>query len=298
MILPFKFKLLIGFAAFAALAGSIAGAACSSGRNESSESSVKQINNPQNVGVEAKAKADSRQQIGESAYISLPSSAKPWLDELNKLSIEPGTVFSLNAWSKAVSQEKKLPISGAGDGGVLDKIGSLLLQPAVQAGLKVGGRFRHEKLPEGISPGYDVDFEPDSRDLLLQNPYPFAVDVRVEAASAGGRCRLFASVPDNWSPETIAVSEETLPPGKRFVEDHAEHARPASRKGSSGRFITVSVVHADGSSEVLYKDYYAPEPEVNYILPKSEQGAANGAAKDAAGGAAKDAAEGAENAAG
>lgn len=201
--------------------------------------------------------------IGQVLDVQLPASAKPWIAELNGLSLQPGQNFSLAVWSVQLETHNGFQE----DCEVLEGIATLLMQTAVQARLEIGERHQHPQLPADTAPGFDVSFRGKTQDFILRNPHRYPVQFQADLTDKVSGVRLYALVPEAQNPAELRITEEIVTPGERVVEDHGQDALARSIPGKEGKLITVSELRSDGTEQLLYKDYYALEAAVTYTLP-------------------------------
>jgi hypothetical protein len=181
-------------------------------------------------------------------------------EHLGGLVIRPGGVFSLNHWRKELEAANQVQLTDE----ELERLGSVLLKAAVQAGLEVGGYTSHKQLPEGIEPGYDVHFERDKQDFLLYNPHAFEVRGGLEAAGGKARFRLLGNVISVWSRTEVKVKVEEFQPEQIILTDYAANAKKKTVPGHRGQLVSVYGTTAASGERLLYKSYYPPQPSLVY----------------------------------
>lgn len=195
--------------------------------------------------------------------------------------LAPGEIFSFNAvvgprdggagYRRApVIMEDRL-IEDVG-GGVC-QVSSTLYNAALLAGLEIVARSSHSLPPSYVPLGRDATVAFDYLDLRFRNTTPGYVLILVEARGGVVTARLFGTpsprrritiqteIIRRIEPGTLEKLDESLPPGKRIVEE----------EGSYGYDVKVwRNVSVDGrlvSRELLSVDHYRSRPTIVRVGP-------------------------------
>lgn len=180
---------------------------------------------------------------------------KSLFDKLDKMEIAASTKFSLNDWLKTNGIEKS-SVTGSEN---LSYLGSLLYEAAVKAGVTIGERHVHLKLPDYASPGFDVFIEPEDNDLTFVNGNKFPVTVHVSYSDELPAISLEGSPPSNWTALQVQVKETKYLPDKLVLTDSRLAGAPVEKEtGSEGYIFEVM----DEQRNVISRDFYNPEPVV------------------------------------
>ncbi|XID92581.1 VanW family protein [Paenibacillaceae bacterium WGS1546] len=169
--------------------------------------------------------------------------------------IPAGQTFSYQEWML----ESKAQVDEDG----YSQLASLLFETAVKAGLEVGERYVHAKLPDYANPGFDVAVSPRKKDLKLHNPYSFDVAWTLEIENGVPAARMIAQDEGEWTAPRIEVQRTDYLPDTVVLVDFG---RSLPAKGDPGALVKVF----DGN-ELLYKDFYPPRAEEMLLAPTAAE---------------------------
>lgn len=211
-------------------------------------------------------------QVVSQAASLLPVNAneKGWLELVGQVKLDPGKLYSFNAWLAEASKGKTLEKKAD----ELSHVASLLYEAAVRAGMKVGERNPHQDLPAYAAAGFDVEIVPDKKDLTLYNALEFPVTVGVMYNGESPILTMNGAPTGNWKAPKITVSTEAFAPERVILTDFTLIGRGEVRR-SEGSLGTLAKVYADwkndGKTEQLSKDFYAPRPVVVARGPSADE---------------------------
>lgn len=200
----------------------------------------------------------------------LTEGAKKWLNELAKVSLQPQELFSLDEWVKSTAEKEKLDKQQED----ISHIAGLLYEAALRGGLSIGERHTHQDLPAYASPGFDVVYQENTRNLTLSNPYSFAMQIGAVTADHTPPAVYFKGSPDGkWAPVNLEVAVEPVQPEKVEMVDFtlgAGKGETLRREGKKGMLILVKAKEGE-LTRVITKDYYAPLDAVVARGPTAEE---------------------------
>lgn len=138
---------------------------------------------------------------------------------------------------------------------------SLLLEAALKAGLEVAERHTGMALPEGVKPGYEARLEGKRRDLKLFNALPFDVRIEAESTEDAVGFRIAGRPPAGWSPPAVSETVERYAPGTMIIANGSD--TPYVPQWTKREGLLVRVYRTENNERrLLYKDFYAPFPDV------------------------------------
>ncbi len=160
----------------------------------------------------------------------------------------------------------------------LSHIAGLIHEAAVRFGMKIGEREIHLDLPAYAQAGFDVDYQPGTKDLSFYNPFDFEVLVGV-VYMGDVPILTFSGAPSaTYKAPKITVTKEPFQQEKQILTDFTLVGRGEVRRsdGAPGQMVKVFVdAKNDGKNELAYKDFYAPKPVVIARGPSAEELKAN-----------------------
>jgi hypothetical protein len=204
------------------------------------------------------------------SIVAVSANERSWLDQAGSIRLEKGQLFSYNTWFYERMKSKTLEMKGE----ELSHIAGLLYEAAIRSGMKVGERHPHQELPDYAASGFDVDFQPDKKDLTIYNPFDFAVTAAVVYNGDVPILTLSGTPPAAWKAPKIDVQKEAVKPDKIVLTDFALSGNGQVKQKDGKGGLLVKVFGEDGNggkSELLYKDYYAPQPEVIARAPSADE---------------------------
>lgn len=143
---------------------------------------------------------------------------------------------------------------------------SLLAEAALKAGLEVAERHTGMVMPDGVKPGYESLLVGKNRDLKLYNDLPFDVWITVDTSRNLPEIRIVGHPPFGWKPPVITETVERFEP-ETMVLINFDEEKPYKPWWTSREGLLVKVYRTeDGERELLYKDFYAPLPEVTVYM--------------------------------
>ena len=89
------------------------------------------------------------------SIVAVNANEKAWLEQAGLIKLDPGKLFSYQAWLTEVSKGK-VPEKKAEEFRMWQ---SLLYEAALRAGMQVGERYAHQDNPAYAPAGFDVDFQ-------------------------------------------------------------------------------------------------------------------------------------------
>lgn len=218
---------------------------------------------PANQGEQTLVRSQSLTPIGENE--------RAWLEQARELKLEPGKLFSLNDWVRETMNNKKLEAKEA----ELSHLAGMLYETALRAGLEIGERYTHQDLPAYAAAGFDVQFEPDRKNLTLLNPYDFVFKLDVAYNGQQPVLALTGKPSDKWSEVQIDVQKESFSPDKVMLVDYSAAVGRGEVKRDDGKDGLLVKVYKNGKEKepkiLLAKDYYAPHPLVVTRGPTAEE---------------------------
>lgn len=204
------------------------------------------------------------------SLVSVSANERAWLELAGTIRLEPKRLFSYNAWfneaAKAKSPEMKED--------ELSHIAGLLYEAAIRVGMKAGERHPHQDIPAYAAAGFDVEFQPNQKDLTLYNPFDFAVTVGVVYNGDTPTLTFNGTPSASWKAPKVLVNKESFAPDKIVLTDFALAGKGEVKRsdGTSGLLVKVYADWKnDGKNELLYKDFYAPHPVVIARSPSAEE---------------------------
>ncbi|KRE93057.1 hypothetical protein ASG89_05970 [Paenibacillus sp. Soil766] len=203
------------------------------------------------------------------SIVAVNANEKVWLEHAGLIKIEPGKLFSYQAWLTEVSKGK-VPEKKADE---LSHVASLLYEAALRAGMQVGERYPHQDNPDYAAAGFDVNFQSDLRDLTFYNSIDVAITVGVIYNGETPVVTFNGKPEADWKGPKITVSKEVFAPESIALTDFTLAGQGDKRsEGQSGLLVKVFADRKnDGKNELIYKDYYAPHPTVIAKAPTAEE---------------------------
>lgn len=139
---------------------------------------------------------------------------------------------------------------------------SLLLEAALKAGLEVAERHTGMMLPEGVKPGYEALLQGTRRDLKLFNDLPFDVRIVADITEDAVELRFAGRPPAGWTPPGIAETVTRYAPETMIIVNGNDQV-PYVPQWTKREGLLVHVHRTEnGERRLLYKDFYAPLPDV------------------------------------
>ncbi|MGG1515074.1 VanW family protein [Paenibacillus oryzisoli] len=201
--------------------------------------------------------------------VAANANEKVWLEQVGLIKLEPGKLFSFQAWlEEAVKGKAPEPKSDE-----LSHVAGLLYEAAVRAGMHVGERYPHQDNPSYASSGFDVDFQKDSRDLTFYNSLGFPVTVGIVYNGDSPIVTMNGKPKAEWKAPKITVSSEIFAPETIVLTDFSLVGQGDVKRseGLQGLLVKVFADKNDGKNELLYKDFYAPHPVMMAKAPSAEE---------------------------
>ncbi|OCT14143.1 hypothetical protein A8709_25180 [Paenibacillus pectinilyticus] len=215
--------------------------------------------------------ATSGLQLISQAQSIVPVSAneKAWLEKAGLIKLDPGKLFSYQAWLTEVSKAK-MPEKKDEE---LSHMAGLLYEAAMRAGLHVGERYPHQDNPTYAAAGFDVDFQPEKQDLTFYNSLGVPITVGVIYNGESPVVTFNGKPKADWKAPKITVSKEVFAPENMVLTDFTLTGQGDVKRseGQSGLLVKVFADEKnDGKNELIYKDFYAPHPIVIAKAPTPE----------------------------
>ncbi|CAN7585676.1 VanW family protein [Paenibacillus sp. LjRoot153] len=203
------------------------------------------------------------------SIVAVSANEKGWLEQAGLIKIEPGKLFSYQAWLTEISKGK-VPEKKADE---LSHVASLLYEAALRAGMQVGERYTHQDNPAYAPAGFDVDFQGEQKDLTFNNSLGVPITVGVIYNGETPVVTFNGKPKAEWKAPKITVSKEVFAPESIVLTDFTLAGQGDKRsEGQSGLLVKVFADEKnDGKNELIYKDYYAPHPIVIAKAPTAEE---------------------------
>jgi hypothetical protein len=203
------------------------------------------------------------------SIVTVSTNEQLWLDLTSTIRFEKGKLFSYNAWINEMVKTKRQETKE----NELQHIAGLVYEAAVRGGLMIAERHTHLTIPDYAASGFDVDYQPNSKDLVIYNPYDFEMTVGVAGSGSTPILTLSGTPSSSWKAPKITVAKESFTQEKAIVTDYAMGGGEARRsEGAPGLLVKVYTdAKLDGKNELVTKDFYAPSPVIIARAPSSEE---------------------------
>lgn len=204
------------------------------------------------------------------SIVTVNANEKAWLEQAGLIKLEPGKLFSYQAWLTEASKAK-VPEKKADE---LSHVASLLYEAALRAGMQVGERYAHQDNPTYAPAGFDVDFQGEQKDLTFYNSLGVPITVGVIYNGETPVVTFNGKPKADWKAPKITVSKEVFAPESIVLTDFTLAGQGDAKRseGQSGLLVKVFADKKnDGNNELIYKDFYAPHPIVIAKAPTAEE---------------------------
>lgn len=203
------------------------------------------------------------------SIVAVNANVKLWLEQAGQIKIESGKLFSFQAWLTEISKSK-VPEMKADE---LSHVASLLYEAALRAGMQVGERYPHRDNPAYAAAGFDVNFQSELKDLTFYNSIGVPITVGVIYNGETPVVTFNGKPKADWQAPKITVSKEVFTPENIVLTDFTLAGQGDKRsEGQSGLLVKVFADEKnDGKNVLIYKDYYAPHPNVIAKAPTAEE---------------------------
>ncbi|WNR42385.1 VanW family protein [Paenibacillus roseipurpureus] len=204
------------------------------------------------------------------SIVPVNANEKAWLELAGEIKLDPGKLFSYQAWLNEVSKGKA-PEKKNDD---LSHVASLLYEAALRAGMGIGERYAHQDNPAYAPAGFDVDFQPDKKDLTFYNSLGVPVTVGVIYNGETPVVTLNGKPKGDWKAPKITVSKEVFAPENMIVTDFTLVGQGDVKRSDGLPGLLVKVFNDeknDGKNQLIYKDFYAPHPIIIAKAPTGEE---------------------------
>lgn len=192
---------------------------------------------------------------------SYPMPAGVQLERLHHVHIPAGSIFSFRAWYlQDDASNAELSLSAWA------QPMSLLYKAAIKAGLEPVQRQISLTLPPYAAPGFEVSLAGSTNDLQMYNALPF--DLWVAVSPLQDAISLLGQPDGSWQAPQIEIIEEKFEPETMLLQAAGDVERDLLGEPQEGLLVKV-YRSRDSERTLLYKDFYAPVPQVELITPKN-----------------------------